>query len=400
MKQFVLVYVLPLIVAIAITLNLALSNPINRFFFEDKSPQKSINADFKYLENFYDEPIYENQFLNSNSNAATIYLLGSSELTHNSNAIPYNFISDHFRVKVKAIGHAGNQCLSIFSQLLANQQKLDNAPIVIILSPGWFESKASKGCPSDVFLEFNSYRFLNKIITTQDADEFYTYLNERIATLFDEFNSPNLELRLMNYKHQTTLSFIHQTLYTPVITADEQLLKLRNKIHPIPQNNHPFHPRISIAQENFFFNWDSLYSNSKRQVINNASGNKLGIANDYYPAFENKKGRIQPVANEYNQELKDMQVLIKFLKEKNANASFIISPLNPFYYKNLKDLSPTIAIIEQTIKANGFKYLNMFEPDTNKYDKTLLSDVMHLSPYGWYKIDRFIIDNYHLVHEK
>jgi poly-D-alanine transfer protein DltD len=42
----------------------------------------------------------------------------------------------------------------------------------------------------------------------------------------------------------------------------------------------------------------------------------------------------------------------------------------------------------------------MFEPDTNKYDKALLSDVMHLSPYGWYKIDRFIIDNYHLVYEK
>jgi poly-D-alanine transfer protein DltD len=396
MKQFVLVYVLPLIAAIAITLNLALSNPANHFFFEDKSPQKSINADFRYLENFYDEPLYENQFLNSDSQAATIYLLGSSELTHNSNAIPYNFISDHFKVKVKAIGHAGNQCLSIFSQLLANQQKLDNAPIAIVLSPGWFESKTSKGSPSDVFLEYNSYRFLNKIITSNDADEFNAYLNNRIAALFEEFNSPNLELRLMNYRHQSSLSFLHKSLYTPVITADEELLKLRNKIHPIPQNNHPFHARISIAQENFFINWDSLYSNSKEQVINNASGNKLGIANNYYPAFKNKKGRIQPVSNEHNQELNDMLVLIKFLKEKHANASFIISPLNPFYYKNLKDLSPTIAIIEQAIKTNGFKYLNMFEPDTNKYDKALLSDVMHLSPYGWYKIDHFIIDNYHL----
>ncbi len=133
------------------------------------------------------------------------------------------------------------------------------------------------------------------------------------------------------------------------------------------------------------------------QVLKNASNNNLGIANDLYPEFEHKKGHVQPVAPRFNQELKDMQMLIEFLKKKKANVTFIISPLNPFYFKNLKELNPTINHIETCLQDNGFKYLNLFESDTTKYDKALLFDVMHLSDYGWYKIDQFIIENYHLT---
>ena len=105
---------------------------------------------------------------------------------------------------------------------------------------------------------------------------------------------------------------------------------------------------------------------------------------------------MQPVPAFVNQELEDFKMLLKLVKEKNVNIRFIISPLNTLYYKNLKDLLPTISDIENEIRSNNITYLNMFETDLTKYDKAILRDIMHMSDYGWYKVDQFIINTYHL----
>ncbi|MBI3238321.1 MAG: hypothetical protein HYZ43_05690, partial [Flavobacteriia bacterium] len=137
MKRVGLQYFLP--AAIAITVLLFSINTINQYCFA-LSEEKAAASDLRYLDNFSNNPKYEATFLSANDSSETIYLMGSSELTHTSSAAPYNFIPDHFKTKVLAIGHAGNQCFSIYSQLLANQDKLENAPIVILLSPGWFHT--------------------------------------------------------------------------------------------------------------------------------------------------------------------------------------------------------------------------------------------------------------------
>lgn len=397
MRQFVVIYLLPFVASIFFTVFIALNPEYSGLFFTDSDIDKEINTDYSFIEHFNHQPNLEDDFLNSNANSENIFLLGSSELTHNTDAIPYHFISNQFDVKVKAVGHAGNQCLSILTQLIANQEKLYHAPIVIILSPSWFESKSTKGTPSEIFLEFNSEWYLNKILNNKIDKPYTAYINQRVADMFQDFNSPNLELKLMFNQHQAAKSFIHQLLFQPVILADEQLLSFRNLINPFRVVHKNAYQRKTMLSKNIQFNWDSIFTYSKSQVLKNASNNNLGIANDLYPEFEHKKGHVQPVAPRFNQELKDMQMLIEFLKKKKANVTFIISPLNPFYFKNLKELNPTINHIETCLQDNGFKYLNLFESDTTKYDKALLFDVMHLSDYGWYKIDQFIIENYHLT---
>jgi D-alanyl-lipoteichoic acid biosynthesis protein DltD len=400
MKQFILIYVIPLIVAVFITLTSALNTQINSYFFKAELVNKSIDTNYYFIDHYNQNVFYEDDFLNSNAHTENIFLLGSSELTNVSDAIPYRFISNQFDVKVKAVGHAGNQCLSIFSQLLAHQEKLRNAPVVIILSPSWFESKTSQGTPSAIFLEFNSQRFLNKIIQKREQTIYEAYLKKRLAAMFNEFNSPSLEVKLMYFQHQSSKSFFHQALYKPTIMTDEQLLSLRNHINPLKPLKNNSSIRKAITPELIKINWDSIFTSSKNQVLQNANSNNIGIANQYYDDFKNKKGHIQPVSESFNHELEDMKILVQFLKSKNAKASFIISPLNPFYYKNLKELNPTISRIEQCLQQNDFKYLNLFEADTTKYDKALLFDVMHLSDYGWHKVNKFIINHYHLCYEK
>jgi poly-D-alanine transfer protein DltD len=397
MKQVIIAYLVPAILSIITIRYIALNDTLNSILFEKNTTTDSIHPEIKFIENFSSNKAYEAIFLKSREDAETIYLLGSSELTAPTDAIPYNFISRHFTTQVMGVGHAGNQCFSIYSQLLANSSLLKNAPIVIILSPGWFESKPAKGTSSEVFLEFNSENFLNKILKDKNDPEFHAYEYKRVAQLFNEFNSPNLELRLMNFEARASRSFMHRAVYSPILVCDRLLLAMRERISPSPTSTDSHYERPPIVQTPVSFNWDSIYSASKMEVLKKSTNNTWGIANDYYSEYINgKTGHMEPVPERFNQEREDARMLIKLLKEKQANASFIISPLNPFYYKNLKMIAPTIDIIVKEIEANHFPYLNLFETDTLRYEKAILHDVMHMSDYGWYKVDRFMIDTYHL----
>lgn len=394
MKKVWLIYFIPLLFAVALLF--LFHKNLNLLFFISKSEPVS-DSSFRYIENFGNKKYLEDQFLLNNDSIKTIFMLGSSELSNSTEAIPYNFISNHFKTKLVGVGHAGNQCFSIYSQLLANEDRLKDAPIVIILSPGWFESKSAKGTSSVIFLEYNSEWFLKTINRNTKDSEFTAYEHKRIAQLYNEFSSPNLEIKLMNFKHCSSLSFIHKIIYYPVILADNILLNFKEKITPnrIALNSEIRKP---IESENVKINWDSLFINSKEEIIKNSNNNRYGINNTYYSEYINgKRGKVEPVSIYFNQELEDFKMLIKLLKKKEANVCFVMSPLNPIYCKNLKDLKPTINIIENEIKSNGYNYLNLFETDTLKYDKAVLFDVMHMSEYGWYKIDKFIVDNFKLT---
>jgi poly-D-alanine transfer protein DltD len=159
--------------------------------------------------------------------------------------------------------------------------------------------------------------------------------------------------------------------------------------------------RKEITSDLLNINWDSLENVSNKETLAKATNNNWGINNIYYTKYI--KGRtyyiepvIEPVDSENNQEYKDFIMLLKLLKEGNANASFIIMPLNPYFYTNLKELTPTINSLQNELNIYHYKSLNLWVDDSTKYDKGLLVDVMHLSDFAWYKVDKFIVDNYHL----
>jgi poly-D-alanine transfer protein DltD len=52
--------------------------------------------------------------------------------------------------------------------------------------------------------------------------------------------------------------------------------------------------------------------------------------------------------------------------------------------------------LETKMKSSGFTYLNLFTSEPKNYDKALLSDVMHMSEYGWLQVDEFIVHRYSL----
>ena len=71
-------------------------------------------------------------------------------------------------------------------------------------------------------------------------------------------------------------------------------------------------------------------------------------------------------------------------------------PLSPYCYNNIKELTPLITAITNDLQKNNFPCLNLWNDDSTKFDNGILSDVMHLSTYGWFKADKFIIETYKL----
>ena len=100
---------------------------------------------------------------------------------------------------------------------------------------------------------------------------------------------------------------------------------------------------------------------------------------------------------EDNTEWQDFKKLVAMLKQKKVNASFMILPINPFYYTNSKELTPFISKLNREAMSNGFPCLNMWCDDTATFEKAVLNDVMHLSSYGLYKVDQFLVNTYKLT---
>ncbi len=397
MKKFGLLYFIPLFIAMG-CLYFGKAK-INTLFFE-KELSVTIDSSYRYLDNFKNNKFYEDQFLLSNDSTETIFLLGSSELTDATEAIPYNFINNNFKTKLRAIGHAGNQCFSIYSQLLANENRLKDAPIVIIISPSWFQSTNAKGTTSPLFLEFNSIRFLNNILQNNSISIFKQYESERISDFYNEIGNPDLSLKLLVLENKYSENIFQRLFYFPIIEIDKVLNSMKFEFMYINNKNTNTKKinRKPIISEQVTINWDSLFNNSKQEQINNSTNNNWCVDSGYYNKYINgKNSSISPVNEEDNQELKDFIMLIKLLKTQKANASFIIIPLNSYYYTNLNQLSPLVNTLETEITRNNFPILNLWNADTNKFEKGILKDVMHLGKYGWYKVDKFIVETYKLA---
>ncbi|MDH4473566.1 MAG: D-alanyl-lipoteichoic acid biosynthesis protein DltD [Fluviicola sp.] len=392
MKRVGLQYLLPATIAVVV-LYFSVAT-INQYCFT-LPVLPTADQNMRYLDNFSNNRQFEHTFLAANDSSETIYLMGSSELTHTSSAAPYNFIPDHFQTKVVAIGHAGNQCFSIYSQLLANQDKLECAPIVILLSPGWFHTGFSAGTASSSFLEYNTPTFLNQVLANAPDDEFRAYEAKRIADFYTEIVNPDLSLKLLNYEHQSSKSFLHKGCYYPLIAVDEWLN--RKKYEMIGKPEKPVYRRKAIVSEAIRIDWDSLFIASKEEQRKRSTSNDWWIEDAFFAETNGDNGRLFPVSDANNTELEDFRMLVKLLKARKANVSFVIMPLNPSYYENCAELTPVMRHLEKELKANHFPFLNTWDSNPKTFDNGILSDVMHYSDYGWYRVNQFIVNTYHLA---
>jgi D-alanine transfer protein len=402
MRRVLLYHGLPLLIACAI---IYLSGSIIKAtLISNDSQQVSDKFTFPgYFDNYQDNQSLEDSICRTLWNGSLIVVMGSSEMTTRQfKAMPYNIFN------CVGLGHEGNQCFSMYAQLCAMNRHIQNAKLVIILSPGWFCGDDSKGSSTETFLEFNDDRFLyNAYYSTNLDDTFKTYIGEYLKDKMPEIKSPSAIIKAFYYDDLSSATIAHQFLCTPYKYMYDKYcmykvgraMKLAENEYSLPANS------VNVKQEYTPYelpkmqkpNWDSLYVLASKEFVLKSNNNSLAVDNDYYTTRikNHKLGHLHIVSESRNKELTDFKMLVKFLKKYNVNTYFIIQPLNPYTYDNLQELTPLLTEVKTELSKNSFTYYDMYTADTTHYQKGILTDVMHLGNLGWYKADSAIYTHFY-----
>lgn len=321
-----------------------------------------------------------------------ITLFGSSELSAKVPLHPYLFLKDSLNINCLAFGRAHHQHLSILCELLTAKEFLENSKIVILISPSWFEQKETN---PQAFVEFVRPNFLRKIINDSTIDEKYKlHIGKYIYDHKEYYNEMNKEMIFLMEAY---------LLKTGKFTLQ---LRLKHFIQNFHANrfyieNVKYIPATPVPgkSKNWNKNIDSLLHSTQKKFLQSVKNN-LYVEQEYYDSYlldENHKQRVGYIADiDYmnTPELQDFELVLTFLAENKADASFVILPLNPYYYKNLHLQKEFIEHLSQQITNAKFPLLNLFCADTSQYTPGLLKDVMHTGEYGWILINKFIETNY------
>lgn len=368
------------------------------FFFYSKEKidsfyQEKYKSDFgfiteNYIPTFNQNRLSENITLSNALVKSIPVVFGSSELTsHHLNALCYNYFKEH-HLKIQAFGHAGFQCFAISNVIAANRSVLRNSKIAIILSPGWFEGSDSKGTDLQCFFEYNNDIVMNQIYwDKQLSDSYKTHYANYIKKKYGQINSPSNiinEFYTYNDVLYKPFNFMYENLNRSSYASEVYNKLLLNL--SLDTNQYRF--------KNINSNWDSLYQLSIEEFKKTSTNNDLGVENEYYSNWLKGKSGLKLEIHENSQEYEDFKMLLSLCKELDCNPIFIIMPLNTLAYKNVKGLEPTIKDIKNELQQHDFKCLDMFTPALNHYQIGTTEDVMHPGNYGWYQIDKFIIEEF------
>lgn len=357
---------------------------------------------FHNFDKFYPQDISNESALAVALKTRVPVLFGSSELTsHHLPGIAYRFFCTQPKDRFLAVGHAGFQCMAILTTLAANRPVLKDARITIILSPGWFEKQYASGTSLTSFFEFCPPDYLYQIYRDDSLDSHTrNHLENYIGRNYDKITKPNALLRTMG--RDKKLAF-HTVFNYPFNQADEIEIQLQETRDFYLTAQHRLMTQLAVSKANPYqfknriVNWDSLFDASERNFAQISASNPMGVEDSYYNAWlkNRPKKHMTAVDAHINQEYKDLEALVYFLRANEIKPLFVVMPLNPLAHENLEELDPTMKKVSEMLTANNYRVLDMYNENRVAYRKGILEDIMHPHDLGWYQIDRFILEHYH-----
>ena len=413
-RTFLVQHLLPLLFALIISVTCFFFNSTRHLFFPLDHPEASIHipdTSVRTYVNYNGGYSAELNIRNAFQSGSPIVLFGSSELARpDLTAIPYNFFRNTVKFPCIAMGHAGNQSLSMAVQLAALHEDLSKAKLVFMISPGWFFGTYAAGTSVQSFLEFANEHFLYRIWNDPEVShEFKDQLADYVVAHFKDIDSPSSILRLIYYSRTGDLNIFKRIVNYPFIAAHKAYTGFKTELmDKLFENGYAAFPysteKRTIGKpdnaENIDQllrdpNWDSLMADALEQFAKQSDNNSFGVENAYFNQhvrdLEGKK-HVDPPSIQNSTEFKDLCLLLSLVKHLGGKPLFIIQPLNPLTHDDLHILQPTLNRITEELKKNGFEYYNMYDPEIPNYIKGTLADVMHMGNYGWLKADKKIME--------
>jgi poly-D-alanine transfer protein DltD len=332
----------------------------------------------------------EVNFMTSIANTDQLTIFGSSEFS-SSPYCSYNFLPDSLGIPAMGIGHAYHQSFSILCELLASDEYVDSSRIVVVLSPGWF---MTEGTNTAAFIEFVRPNLLSRIVDSEKVDQVYKeHVGEYITEHYDGIDGLSYAMKELVSVYDLSKESLFQRAQSKCLSS-----LVYNYTKNIVQYD------FTLDVNNYSrlpVNFQEVQGRLKEVFKLKVSNNNIWVYDEYYSRYlvnkdgDEKVGEITGVRVPAGSELDDFRLLVKYLKQKHTKCSFIIQPLNPYYYPGLNKMTELIDTLEGTLDRNNIPYLNMFVSAKKDYTPGTLNDVMHLGDYGWMEINHFLNDLYH-----
>lgn len=359
---------------------------------------KQVNRD-DFYSNLVSHPAAWSHMRSTLLDPQGILIMGSSELTNDDSTgvIPYRWLNTYSPFHVLAIGHAGNQALSMLTQLASLDSCVPGSKVVLILSPVWYQGTNAAGTTSELFLEYTNRNILREILQNDQLDpEVKSYLLAYVRKQYAQIVSPSPELKLMRYEGVGVASALENLVYFPLKCYNHLVIRLDEYLRGPDAGPVAFpQPDTLIAPRLPYPNMDSLMQKALRDHAIRSSTNSWGIEDDYYALhIQGAHGTIKHLPETFNTELNDLEMLAAYLEKKKANALFIMQGVNPFYYNHLHQFKPVDVRIQQILQQHHHAYVNMLEYDSTRYVKGMLKDIMHYGTYGWLQLNQEILRHY------
>lgn len=333
-------------------------------------------------------------YLSSMKDKNTMVLFGSSELNSTSKYLPYLFLKDSLGINAFTVGKGHHQNFAILCELLAANEYLENKKICIFLSPSWF---AEDGTNIEVFLNNFDEKLLAKLFFDESIDLKYklaigAYLSSKskdiqgYSVIIDLFKS----LYLNHAENKNIIGKGEGIILRGIKDAHLNKIGVKIPTYQLKNNTNP------TKRKEFIWNFDRV----KNEFINHKCSNDIYVNDVYYNTYladkngQVKTSKLTEKKLEGNREIEDFELILGLIKEKKLNVSFVMQPLNPYYYENLEVYREVLTHVNNRIEKEGYPYLNLFSYTAETYEPATLDDIMHLGDLGWLKVHQFIDKTY------
>jgi len=346
-----------------------------------------------YLENHASEPWLCALLGQSLRDGGSIILFGSSELTSEDHpAKPANFFKNELHVPLLALGHAGNQCRSIHAQLIAADAPLQHARIAILLSPGWFLGRsAERGTELEAFLEYQPSPSLYRIAArAARGDTGIAPVTDYLLEHAHELGAAQPVVKWL-LRDATAAGRLRYFFAQPW-----DRWRIEASAAPMvgdpPMRSHLVEwdmPAVDSVP------WQDLFARSREAHLAACTNNTVFVNDQYYATYvQGGTKTIDAVSSENSRELRDLKRLLGYMRREGADPLFVLQPLNPYVYTNLRDADATMAEVRSSIEGHGFAVLDQWSSDPERFKPGVLTDVMHLGALGWYQVDSALMAHF------
>ncbi|MCG7342317.1 D-alanyl-lipoteichoic acid biosynthesis protein DltD [Staphylococcus auricularis] len=279
------------------------------------------------------------------------------------------------------VGTGGSTDLVNAVELGAQYDKLKGKKLVFIISPQWF---TEHGLTKENFDARISKTQINQLFKQKK-------LSQPLKQAYAE--------RLQQFKHVENRPFLKAIAqqkaepHTNYLTSfySEQLKKIEAIKSLLHFNKSELLQADGVANANA--DWSKMKQAAIQYGQKHSASNAFGIRDEYWKLIKSHKRKINRdyEFKENSPEFKDLELLVRTLKEAGADVTYVSLPSNGKWYDHIgikqERREQIYQKINQTVTDNGGELYDMTDKD---YEDYVIADAVHVGWKGWVYINEYL----------